>query len=227
MIPVITIDGPSGAGKGTISRLLSQQLGFNLLDSGSLYRLTALSALQRSVGLNDESALANLADALDISFRPETNRTAIWLSGTDVTLAIREEAVGMGASQVAALPLVRAALLERQRAFAIPPGLVADGRDMGTVVFPGAPLKIFLTASARARAQRRLLQLEQTGVSACLDTITADIEARDALDSSRPISPLKPANDAHLIDSTQMSIDEVLGRVAALWRLREPTCSNQ
>jgi CMP/dCMP kinase len=218
MVPVITIDGPSGAGKGTLSRLVAEALGFAMLDSGALYRLTALAAKKQAVDFTDRHALANLARSLDIQFHLASGRVHMVLAGIDVSQAIRTEEVGMGASIVAAIPEVRDALLARQRDFQQPPGLVADGRDMGTVVFPKAPLKIFLTASAEVRAKRRCLQLQQQGVHTDLAQITADIEKRDWQDAQRAIAPLRPAADAKLLDSTDMSIEAVLTVILGYWR---------
>ncbi len=214
--PVIAIDGPSGSGKGTVARKIADEMGFTLLDSGALYRLTALAARQRSVDTNDELAIAGIAEQLDIEFRIELNGTRIFLEGRDVSEAIRTETIGLEASIVAALPLVRSALLERQRAFAQAPGLVADGRDMGTVVFPDAPLKVFLTASAEERAKRRLAQLQLAGEPAVFEKILSDIEARDLRDTSRATAPLKPATDAVIVDSTHLGIAEVVRTVLEL-----------
>jgi cytidylate kinase len=206
---IITVDGPSGAGKGTLCRLLAKATGFALLDSGALYRLTALATLQRALEVTDEDAVAQVAATLDIAFISADSGVQVLLEGKDVSLDIRQEFVGMAASKIAALPLVRAALLERQRAFATAAGLVADGRDMGTVVFPQAPLKLFLTASAQVRAERRLLQLQASGETSDFGAILAAIEARDKQDSERASSPLVPAPDAILLDSTVLSIEQV------------------
>lgn len=213
MIPVITIDGPSGSGKGTISRLAADALNFHLLDSGALYRLTALAAMQKSVDVSDEASVAQVAANLDVTFEVQGDATQVLLEGKNVSREIRAEAVGMNASVVAAYPRVRQALLARQRQFQQAPGLVADGRDMGTVVFPQAPVKIFLTASAEERAQRRVKQLQEAGQSADYDSILRDIEARDQRDSSRAHAPLVPAADALMLDSTKLSIDQVLQSV--------------
>ncbi len=221
-IPVITIDGPSGTGKGTISRLLAKDLGFHFLDSGALYRLLGLAAHRHAIPLHEEGALQTLAGNLDIRFVYGNNReeTQVLLEGELVTDAIRTEACGKYASVVAALPAVRLALLERQRAFCQPPGLVADGRDMGTVVFPQAVLKVFLSASVEERALRRYKQLKGKEIDVKLDRLLKDIEARDARDSARNVSPMAPASDAVYIDTTHLNIEDVLGRVKALWAER-------
>jgi cytidylate kinase len=211
--PVITIDGPGGSGKGTIAMRLATKLGWHFLDSGALYRLVAVAAMDREVDVIDETALGQLAEGLDVSFGSSVDGMVILLDGNTITGRIRSEDVGVYASRIAALPLVRAALVKRQRAFRKPPGLVADGRDMGTVIFPDAILKIFLTASAQARAQRRYKQLKEQGESVNLSRLFRDIEKRDERDSSRAISPLKPADDAHLIDSTELSIEEVMQEI--------------
>jgi cytidylate kinase len=212
-IPVVTIDGPSGAGKGTLCRLVAQRTGYHLLDSGSLYRLTALSAMQFGVDLDDMEQVTRVAQTLDIHFEVADAGTFIYLAGEDVTNAIRREEVGMNASKVAAYPPVRAALLDRQRAFAQEPGLVADGRDMGTVVFPQAEVKIFLTASAEERARRRVLQLQESGENPDEAAILADIRSRDERDSKRSAAPLVPADDALILDSTDLSIEQVLNKI--------------
>jgi cytidylate kinase len=221
--PVITIDGPSGSGKGTIAGLLAQQLRWNLLDSGALYRLLAFAAGNHGVELSNEASLKLLAAHLDVQFSAATNGQGqrIILEGDDVSQAIRSETVAAGASQVAALHTVREALLQRQRAFQEAPGLVADGRDMGTVVFPEAPLKIFLTASAEERARRRYLQLKAKGDDVSLSSLLDEIRARDERDTQRAVAPLKPAADAIQLDSTELSIDQVLERIMSEIALRD------
>jgi CMP/dCMP kinase len=214
--PVLTIDGPSGSGKGTISRLLAEKLGWHLLDSGALYRLVALAAQRKSVAFDDVEGLRKVAAELRVEFPVVEGGSRVHLEGDDVTLAIRAEECGVAASKVAALPAVRDALLERQRAFRQAPGLVADGRDMGTVVFPDAPLKIFLTASVAARADRRWKQLREQGVDANLDALYQDLEERDARDAQRSVSPLKAAQDAVTVDSTAMDIPAVMARILSL-----------
>jgi len=211
LIPVITLDGPSASGKGTVAERVAAALGFHFLDSGALYRLTALSAMKQGVALDDEVRVAELAAVLPATFHDG----AVWLAGEDVTDSIRAEAVGEGASKVAALPTVRAALLDRQRAYRQAPGLVADGRDMGTVVFADAATKVFLTASAEARAERRYKQLIGKGNSASLPALVADMQARDARDTARAVAPLKPAPDALLLDTTEMDVESAVQAVLA------------
>ena len=208
--PVICIDGPSGAGKGTLSKRLATDLGWHLLDSGALYRVVGFAGRLAAVSLEDSDAVARIARSLDVDFRPTDGGVSVWLSGEDVTAHLRTEEGGRDASTVAALPAVREALLLRQQELARPPGLIADGRDMGTVVFPRALLKIFLTASAEARAERRFHQLQGMGESVSLARLLTDIQQRDARDQSRTVSPLVPAEDAIIIDSTALSADEVL-----------------
>ncbi|MGM0984039.1 MAG: (d)CMP kinase [Pseudomonadota bacterium] len=214
--PILTIDGPGGAGKGTISRLIAERLGWHLLDSGALYRLTALAAVKHEVPLDDEASLAEVARDLDVVFVAEEDATTVLLEGQDATTTIRTEQVGDAASRVAALPAVRQALLQRQRDFHQAPGLVADGRDMGTVVFTDAPLKIFLTASAEERAHRRQRQLQDAGVDASLSSLLKEIQARDARDTQRSVAPLKPADDAITLDTTRLTIPEVVDRLTEL-----------
>ena len=208
--PVICIDGPSGAGKGTLSQRLATDLGWHLLDSGALYRVVGFAGRLAAVSLEDSDAVAGIARSLDVDFRPTEGGVSVWLAGEDVTAHLRTEEGGRDASTVAALPAVREALLLRQQELARPPGLIADGRDMGTVVFQRAPLKIFLTASAEARAERRFRQLQGMGESVSLARLLTDIQHRDARDQSRTVSPLVPAEDAIIIDSTALSADEVL-----------------
>jgi cytidylate kinase len=216
--PVIAIDGPTASGKGTVAAQVAAALGFHYLDSGALYRLVALSALQAKTALDDEAQLAAIAAGLDIEFRAKD----IILAGKTVTSAIRAEECGKTASKVAALPAVRRALFDRQRAFQRPPGLVADGRDMGTVVFPHAELKIFLTASQQTRAERRYKQLIENGIDANISSILQDIGERDARDSARSIAPLQAARDALVIDSTGLDIAQVVAQVLDYWRRRNP-----
>ena len=208
--PVICIDGPSGAGKGTLSQRLATDLGWHLLDSGALYRVVGFAGRLAAVSLEDSDAVAGIARSLDVDFRPTEGGVSVWLAGEDVTAHLRTEEGGRDASTVAALPAVREALLLRQQELARLPGLIADGRDMGTVVFPRAPLKIFLTASAEARAERRFRQLQGMGESVSLARLLTDIQQRDVRDQSRSVSPLVPAEDAIIIDSTELSADEVL-----------------
>jgi cytidylate kinase len=217
----MTIDGPSGSGKGTVSRAAAKKLGWWLLDSGALYRLVALAGRGAGIDLNDEHRLSDLAGQLDLRFDSTPAGTeVVWLGGADVTHDIRTEAAGNDASKVAALPGVRSALLERQRRFAAPPGLVADGRDMGTVVFPDARVKIFLTASADERAARRYKQLKEKGVAATLAGLSKEIAERDQRDITRTASPLVASEDAVLLDTTGMSVDAVVERVLDVVRER-------
>lgn len=214
-LPLITIDGPSGSGKGTIATLLAKHMGYNLLDSGAIYRVLATAAEKHQVALDDQPALVKLAKNLDVIFDVQANHTkqCILLEGEDVSEKIRTELVGNCASQVAALPEVRTALLQRQRAFLKAPGLIADGRDMGTIVFPDAPLKFFLTASAEERAKRRYKQLKEAGENVILESLIDEIEKRDKRDMNRSVAPLKPANDAIMLDSTSLSIAQVLQEI--------------
>lgn len=209
MIPVITIDGPTASGKGTVAARVAQKLGFHYLDSGALYRLCAYKALKEEIDLADEAHLAKTAQALS----PVFEGGKIFLDEEDVTDKIRAEAVGVAASKVAALPRVREALLDVQKRSRRLPGLVADGRDMGSVIFPDAPLKVFLTASAQARAQRRFNQLKEKGIVANIDTLTRDLEERDRRDMQRAVSPLAPAKDAKILDSSNLTIEETVGQV--------------
>ncbi len=212
-VPVVTIDGPSGSGKGTIGRLLAQKLGWHYLDSGALYRLVALAALQRRLDFGDANELAAAAATLNVQFVPTGGGERVVLDGVDVASDLRTERTGDAASKVAAVPQVRSALLQRQRDFAVPPGLVADGRDMGTVVFPDALLKVVLTASAEARAMRRHKQLKEKGIDVSLPDLSWDIAQRDARDANRTVAPFKPAPDAQVIDSTSLTPEEVVADI--------------
>jgi cytidylate kinase len=214
-IPVITIDGPTASGKGTVAHRVAQRLGFYYLDSGALYRLTALSALRHGTALNDEHALAKLAAALNCSFNGEE----IFLGHENVANAIRSEEVGNAASRIATLPAVRHALTGLQLRFREPPGLVADGRDMGTVIFPYAQLKVFLTASPEARTERRYKQLIDKGIPAKMDDLLKDLTERDARDANRAIAPLKPAEGAHLLDTSEMTADQAIEQVLGWYAL--------
>jgi CMP/dCMP kinase len=222
--PVITVDGPSGSGKGTVSRLVAERLGWHWLDSGALYRLVALAALRRDMALDDVAAVAGLARNLDVRFEVDADGApAILLDGAPVGAELRTEQAGNAASRVAALQPVRDALLARQRAFRQAPGLVADGRDMGTVVFPDAPLKVFLTASCEERARRRYKQLKEQGLSANLHALSEELAERDRRDAGRSVAPLKPADDAVVLDSTHLDIDAVLEQVLRLAEERNLT----
>jgi len=219
-VPVIAVDGPSGTGKGTLSLRIAQSLGWHFLDSGALYRVLAHYATLSGVPLDDEPAVARLARALPVAFAAGDGEPRVLLDGRDVTAAIRTEEGGAAASVVAALPAVRAALLDRQRAFRAAPGLVADGRDMGTVVFPDAAFKLFLTASPEARAERRYKQLKGKGIDVNLAALLEDIRRRDQRDEQREVAPLQPAPDAEILDTTTLGIPEVEARVRQLLRLR-------
>jgi len=213
-VPVIAVDGPSASGKGTISERVAEALGFHYLDSGALYRLVALAAMQAGLGLDEEAALAGLASGLDVRFGGGN----IILNNKDVTGDIRSEICGMGASRVAVLPGVRQALLARQRAFRQAPGLVAEGRDMGTVVFPDATLKLFLTASAEVRAERRYKQLKEKGIDANMPTLLRELRERDQRDSARSLAPLQKAVDSRELDSSGLGIDEIVRQVLDWYR---------
>lgn len=216
-IPVLTIDGPSGSGKGTVSRLVAQRLGWHYLDSGALYRAVGLAASWSGLDLSDAVAVAECAAQTRIRFVSEAaEEPRILVNGADATDELRTESAGAAASAIAAIPAVREALTEKQRSFRRRPGLVADGRDMGTVIFPDAPHKIFLTASAGERARRRYKQLKEKGVPVKLAGLLHDIQARDARDAERTVAPLRPASDAVVLDSTGLGIDEVVDRVIAV-----------
>jgi len=220
-VAVLTIDGPSGSGKGTVCRTLAGRLGWHLLDSGALYRLVAIAAEDAGVPAGDVAAYVQIAESMRVEFGVHADGSErVLLAGREVTDRIRSEVAGRGASTVAALPAVRDALLGRQRAFARPPGLIADGRDMGTVVFPAARLKIYLTASADERALRRYKQLKDKGSGVSLPALSRDIAERDARDSSRAVAPLVPAADAVTIDSSELGVEAVVTRVLALGRER-------
>lgn len=220
-IPVLTIDGPSGAGKGTAAAAIAQRLGFHLLDSGAVYRVAALHAMRNQADLSDEASIMSTFSSMDASFEPSgLAGVSVKLSGVDVSAEIRTEQAGNAASQVAAIPRVRAELLDEQRAFRKWPGLVADGRDMGTVVFPDATLKVFLTASAQERAERRAKQLNDKGITANIADLIREIGERDERDASREHSPLVPAVDAVSIESSALSIDEVVQQIEEAWNAR-------
>ena len=215
-VPVITVDGPGGSGKGTITTRLANHLGWHFLDSGALYRLTALAVMKNQVPLEDENSLGEVAANLDIRFDTSGSDVISWLDGENVSDSLRFEETGVLASKIAVIAVVRSALTERQRRFRQPPGLVADGRDMGTVIFPDAKLKIFLTASAQIRAERRYKQLKEKGESVNLARLFREIQARDLRDQSRSVAPLRPAEDAVIIDSTGLSIEEVFNKIVSL-----------
>ena len=218
LMPVITVDGPSGSGKGTVCRLLADKLGWDVLDSGAIYRVLSLAALHHQIALDNEEALVPLAANLDVQFLvdSQTNAGKVILEGEDVTSTIRNEEVGAAASKVAALPRVREALLRRQRAFKTERGLIADGRDMGTVVFQDAPLKIYLTASAQDRARRRYVELNERGLDVTLSGLLQDIQARDERDMNRTVAPLVPADDAIEIDTSELNAQQVFDKVITL-----------
>lgn len=216
-VPVLTIDGPSGAGKGTISRAIASRLGWHFLDSGALYRAVGLAASWADIDFSDHAALVRCTFDTRVEFREDGDREPrVIVNDVDATDDLRTETAGAAASAIAAIPEVRAALRERQRAFRREPGLVADGRDMGTVIFPDAPYKVFLTASAEERASRRYKQLKDKGVSVSLDGLLREILARDARDAQRTVAPLRPAEDAVLVDTTGVPVDEVIERVLSL-----------
>jgi len=214
-VPVIAIDGPSASGKGTVAQAVARALGFHYLDSGALYRLVALAAMRQGVDLGEEVALTAVADRLEARFFADGE---VFLGDERATEAIRTEACSTAASRVAAVPGVRVALVDRQRAFRRPPGLVADGRDMGSLLFPDARLKVFLTASLEARAERRYKQLKDKGIAANIQTLLRDLEQRDARDAARVVAPLKPAPDARILDTTGLTPDEAADAVLAWYR---------
>lgn len=217
-VPVLTIDGPSGSGKGTISRLVADRLGWHLLDSGALYRSVGYAAIVAGVDLSDPEAMTRIAETTKITFRDpkDGGETRVYVNSHDSTDELRTESTGAVASAIAAIPAVRTALLDKQHSFRRAPGLVADGRDMGTVIFPDAATKVFLTASAEERAKRRYKQLKEKGLAVTISALLREIEARDARDAARPVAPLKPATDAVLIDSTGMPVDVVVAKVLSL-----------
>ena len=217
-IPVLTIDGPSGSGKGTVAQLMAKDLGWHYLDSGALYRVLAQASIKHGVELGDESSISTLAKNLDVVFLVKSGELEVLLEGWNVTTLIRSEQAGNAASKVAALPLVRSALLERQRDFRQLPGLVTDGRDMGTVVFPDASYKIFLNASAEVRGQRRYKQLKEKGIECNISDLITEISERDERDRNRTVAPLRPATDAIQLDSTSLGIENVFDRVRAILR---------
>ena len=217
-IPVLTIDGPSGSGKGTVAQLMAKDLGWHYLDSGALYRVLAQASIKHGVELADESSISALAKKLDVVFLLKNAELEVLLEGRNVTTLIRSEQAGNAASKVAALPLVRIALLERQRDFRQLPGLVTDGRDMGTVVFPDASYKIFLNASAEVRGQRRYKQLKEKGIECNISDLITEISERDERDRNRTVAPLRPAADAIQLDSTSLGIESVFDRVRAILR---------
>jgi cytidylate kinase len=216
--PVIAIDGPSASGKGTVAEKVAAALGYRYLDSGALYRLVTLAALGASADLGDEAALTRIAEKMAIDFRDGKT----WLEGRDVTAELRSEPVGVAASRIAAYPAVRRALLTRQRGFRASPGLVADGRDMGSVVFPDAPLKVYLTADVATRAERRYKQLMEKGMYAKMGDVVEELRRRDERDSTRPVAPLKHYPDALFLDTTGLTVEQAVERILGWWRERAP-----